>query len=140
MRKHISQTGDTIVEVLIAITIVSMVLGGAFVSSNRSLKSTRQAHEHAVALKLAESQLEQIKNVAGVFTADNFCLAGGAVTTPPPPTACTINNGIDYKININRSETPLGSDHHVFTVQVTWENIHGNAAGDQVTLVYGLNK
>jgi len=137
MRKHISQTGDTIVEVLIAITIVSMVLGGAFVSSNRSLKSTRQAHEHAVALKLAESQLEQIKNVAGVFTANDFCLSGGAVKTNPDST-CTINNGIDYKININRLESSPG--HHVFTVQVTWDNIHGNAASDQVTLVYGLNK
>jgi type II secretory pathway pseudopilin PulG len=58
----LQQGGDTIVEVLIAISIVSLVLVGAFVTSNRSLQSTRDTQEHAEATKLAEAQIEMARS------------------------------------------------------------------------------
>lgn len=56
----LKQAGDTIVEVLIAIGVVSAIIGGAYASSNHSLRGSLQAQEHSVALKLAESQMESL--------------------------------------------------------------------------------
>lgn len=61
MRK-LSNIGDTIVEVLIAMTVISMVLGGAFASANRSLSATQSAKERDQGIRLAETQLEQLKS------------------------------------------------------------------------------
>lgn len=61
-RPHpLSQRGDTLVEVLIAMVIVAVVLGGAYVSSNNSFKTTQAAKERDIALRLAEMQLERIR-------------------------------------------------------------------------------
>lgn len=58
---HLKNTGDTIVEVLIAMAVVSLVLAGAYTSTRKSANATRTAQEQGEALKLAESQVEQIK-------------------------------------------------------------------------------
>lgn len=52
------QTGDTMVEVLMAMAVVSVILGGAYFTTNRSILATRDAQEHVDALKLADAQLE----------------------------------------------------------------------------------
>ena len=61
--KRLTERGDTIVEVLIAISVMSLLIGGAFVLTNRSLQGTRAAQERLNALKLVESQLEQLKKL-----------------------------------------------------------------------------
>ena len=53
----LNSVGDTMIEVLIAISIVSVVLVGAFASSNRSLNSTQPSNDRDLALRLTESQL-----------------------------------------------------------------------------------
>jgi Tfp pilus assembly protein PilV len=60
----ISQTGDTIVEVLISLTVLAMVLGGAYATSNRALIQSYNAQERLQATKLAEGQLERLKALA----------------------------------------------------------------------------
>lgn len=109
--------GDTILEVLIAILIVSSILGAAYASTSRSLQVTRTAQERGEALKIAESQLEQIKTATDrsspdVIAPDNFCIAGGVVTA-----ACA--NGL-YTTVVNHV---AGS--HDFVVKVTWEKLGG---------------
>lgn len=59
--KKLYNTGDTIVEVLIAITIISSVLGVAYATMNRASQNARQAQERGVATKLLESQAESLK-------------------------------------------------------------------------------
>jgi Tfp pilus assembly protein PilV len=53
--------GDTIVEVLIAIALVSLILVGAFVTSNRSLAATRDSQEHSEASQVLQSQIERAR-------------------------------------------------------------------------------
>ena len=60
--RRLKQSGDTIVEVLIAILVVSVVLSGAFVSARKSQSGIRQSEERVEALKVAEGQIEQIKS------------------------------------------------------------------------------
>lgn len=70
--------GDTIVEVLIATAIVSLILSGAYATSTRSLKTTRQAEERVEALKYTESQVERLRIASTIVgpncsSTDIFC-------------------------------------------------------------------
>lgn len=69
------EAGDTIVEVLIAILLVAVILGGAYATANQSLLATRESQERGEALTLAEGQLEGLRGLAQSVTA----------STQPPP-------------------------------------------------------
>lgn len=56
----LKQTGDTIVEVLIAVVVVSVVLVGAYTISNASLRQIRISQERGEAQKIAAGQLERL--------------------------------------------------------------------------------
>jgi len=80
-----SRAGDTLVEVMIVIGIISLILTGAYVTTNRNLLTARDSQERVNALKLAESQVELIRSVshnraldliAGVPAA--YCLSGSS--------------------------------------------------------------
>jgi type II secretory pathway pseudopilin PulG len=53
--------GDTIVEVLIALAIIGAVIGTTYAIASVSLRQGRQAQERTEALKVAESQIELLK-------------------------------------------------------------------------------
>lgn len=140
------QRGDTIVEVLISITIISLILGGAYVTTNKSLVATRRAQERANALKLAESQLEQIKGVVATSPSDifggtapsPFCVyaTGGVLKVVAASNVnCTVNtSGVattvepKFRLSVTRSG-------NTFTITDTWNDLT-NATTDQVTLKY----
>lgn len=143
---ELRQRGDTIVEVLIAIAVVSMILGGAYVTTHRSLLATRAAEERGNALKLAESQVEQLKGLAksdpdlifGAGTPMPFCIP---TSTGTPVTASSANCQVNaagaattvqpiYSLSISR-----GSDGNTFTVTNTWTNAAGKIT-DSLRLIY----
>lgn len=146
------ERGDTMVEVLIAIVIVASVIGGAYAVSNRSLQSTRGAQERSSALKLAESQMEQLKTIVstdpakifGTSAPTKFCLRSDAAGTQVYSTAvasqkanCTVDaSGTpvpattqpSYTFEITRS----GNDFHL---RETWLDISGGST-DSLQLNY----
>lgn len=140
------ERGDTIVEVLIAIAVVSMILGGAYVTANRSLIATRAAEEKGSALKLAESQVEQLKGLAksdpdsifGAGTPLPFCISSD---TGQPIAASSDDCRVDasgsptaqqpvYNLSVSRA-----SDGNTFTVSNTWADASGKR-DDTLTLIY----
>jgi len=141
MKKRRSKpTGDTIVEVLIAIAIVALVLAGAYRIASHSLQAVRDAEEHSIALKYAQGQMEQLQSAAPnmpppptIFTTPTspFCMDSSGTIGGP----CVITNGIDYTI----SDTRVGSaTQAVFKVQVTWPSIEDSSIA-QVSLSYKLD-
>jgi prepilin-type N-terminal cleavage/methylation domain-containing protein len=137
------QRGDTIVEVLIAITIVSMILGGAYVTSHNSLDATQDAQEHDNALQLAQGQVELLRSDQtpgnAIFTATTpFCLANNgstatACTTDSTGSTSAIASQNIYKVQvINRTGNNNGP--YTFTVQTTWPGLQNRV--DQVQLMY----
>ncbi len=82
--KRLSQSGDTIVEVLIAVAIVSSVLAGAFTVSQKSALAVRDSQERGEMLQLLQGQVELVRAQAlqetsatsGVFAASPkyFCM------------------------------------------------------------------
>ena len=132
-RASIGQRGDTLVEVLIAIAVVSLILGGAYVTTNRSLTATRAAQERGNALKLAESQIEQLKgivasNPSSVFggaVPAAFCITSASAVVVDTNAACAVNtSGAPttvqpiFHLSISRST-------NTFTVTETWIDVGG---------------
>lgn len=125
-----NQRGDTIVEVLIAISIVSLTLAGAYASVSRSTNATRTAQERGEALKWAETQVEQLKaaDTAAIPNLSTFCYTTGF---QPSPTVPCQSGTIPYNATITKDNRHPGS----FSVIVTWSGL-GTSANNTVELDY----
>lgn len=144
--RTVRQRGDTIVEVLICVAIVSMILGGAYVTARRSSQGIRNSQEHAEALKLVQSQLEQIKSNAAeaqpdVFTTNmpTFCMVDGQPVAGAQPQCRQSAAGTPatqepiYRISVTRQPDNGAAK---FAVQAEWDSVTGRPA--QETLFYRL--
>ncbi len=56
--------GDTIIEVMVSITILAVVLAAAYATSNRSLQNSTESGFRAQAQSFAQQQVEIIKTIA----------------------------------------------------------------------------
>jgi type II secretory pathway pseudopilin PulG len=144
--RKLNAAGDTIVEVLIAMAVVSLVLASAFVVVSRTLRNAQQAREHTEALQLLQGQLEQAKALAKtpgnqIFTGSTvFCISStgtfvaiGGSTLPAAsyPAQCSVGAVAGgYKVGIVRGAN------NVFTAKANWQGPTG--AQDEVSLIYRL--
>jgi type II secretory pathway pseudopilin PulG len=150
-----NQKGDTIVEVLISITVVSAVLGSAYAVVNRTSKNAQQAREHSQALKVAESQLEVLKaSSASSLPIEQFCFkesdkkplkintSANALTDPTVPASaasyeaeCKYADADGSAATADRywvAFTKNASD--TYKIHVKWDGIIGSV--DSVELAY----
>jgi type II secretory pathway pseudopilin PulG len=165
MLKKLTQTGDTILEAMVAIAAVSAVLAAAYVSSNRSLQASHQSQERGEATRIAESQAEQLKVLArddtsGVFDSTSaYCVAFtgpnadkkhsfgsmGPFAVPTTlendnfasyPTECKFSN---YNVAI-KYDPPVPADrlNDSFTVLVRWTRLGGE--NDEIQMKYRLHQ
>ena len=121
------QRGDTIVEVLIAAAIVSLVLVGAYVVTNRNRIAMQDTQEHSIALKLVEGQTELLRGGLATpangecFGTDGSVNTGGdCIVTAEGVTAPANYGGAAYKIAI--TSTGVGPA-QTFEVTATWDNL-----------------
>lgn len=126
-RSQLTQRGDTIVEVLIAVVIVSAVLVGAFTISNLSLKQIRMSQERGEGQKIAQQYTENIDTLTQ-NPAYNILTEVGANGTPfcvDPSTgvksvSCSV--APRYKIQVQR----IGSSgSKTFKIVVWWDGLKG---------------
>lgn len=145
-----NQTGDTIVEVLIVIAIISSVLGGAYAMTNRNVNNNQQAQEHSQALKVAESQLEQLKSYIAAHPEaqpavnENFCMNLNANTIEKKTftytgVGATLPTTDDYypeecQKNDGRYMTGIKRTGETYTVYISWDG-PTNTRG-QISLAY----
>ncbi|MBC7546485.1 type II secretion system protein [Candidatus Saccharibacteria bacterium] len=121
--KRLGDRGDTMVEVAIAIVIVSFVLMSAYSLSHRSSQSIVDAKEHAQAVKYVESQIEYLRSNNGTSIA-NACFYSG-IQYPSSNPNCTINpNGAGTAPAYNLNITNSGSS-SPYSITATWDNIYG---------------
>jgi type II secretory pathway pseudopilin PulG len=147
--RRLSQAGDTIIEVLICIGVVSLILGGAFVTTRNSQIGVRDSQEHAEALKLVESQIEQLRaDAAGdgkiIAFGTPFCMYNQEpvdAATAPTSADCVQNNADQpttnqpaYHLTVDRANSNGG---YLFTVQAWWFSVTGNGKA-QESMVYRL--
>lgn len=161
MKKYLNQTGDTILEVLLAMVVAVAVLTGAYVSSRASTNATIRSREHDQGVKLAQAQLEQLRSAvdlvksktklfcinasAGTITAYDFASNNEPETLVESdyPTNCKVDGigspygagseGAKYQVAIKRK--PNGSsDDNLYKVSVRWNKAGGGT--DQLTFLY----
>ncbi|MDB5185917.1 MAG: hypothetical protein JWL85_440 [Candidatus Saccharibacteria bacterium] len=133
--KALRQRGDTIVEVLIAIAVISLILGGAYASSRKSLQTTRSSQERGEVTKYVEQQVELLKSAvknpsSNVFTMPgSFCLDSNLIAQGASNAICRKSGpGSGYALSITRNAS-------TFTVTGTWDKIDGSGS-NQVQIVY----
>lgn len=130
--RSLNNVGDTIVEVLIAITVVSLTLTSAYALTRRNTVAGQQTQEQSTALKLVERQTELLlaastsPTVLGCFneTGDYVIL---------PTIECSMNfSGLQFndavdggaKYNLSINVAPNGT----YTVNAQWETLSGQSA------------
>ncbi len=145
-----AERGDTIVEVLIAIAVVSTVLGGAYVTTNRSLQNTRSAQEQSNAVKVVESQLELLKFMGEKTGAlktppASFCIittgaAPALANTTDPTRPCDLNT---QGVKASASDQPVyrtsitQTSPNIFRLTTTWTDVKGDKVnGDSIQMTY----
>ena len=138
LRSH--QAGDTIVEVIIAITVISTVLAGAFVTSNKSFKSMQDAQERGQAVKLVQSQLEWLRVNTATLPTTDFCFTVAGVAVQAIPANCRLSGDGSvapagkepaYTIKITKDAVTRPT----YTVLATWAPVTGSTQSN-VTMSY----
>jgi prepilin-type N-terminal cleavage/methylation domain-containing protein len=147
-----NQAGDTIVEVMVVLAVLSLALGISYATADRSLLDSRQANQNSQATALAESQIESLRVLAPnpstdptgyIFNPGDFCIDSSGNVTPTstalPSSSCAFDvfgNSIPTQILINYQPTG-GVTGGVFNVYASWPNIDGQGS-DTITLSYRL--
>jgi len=138
------QAGDTIVEVMIAVAVVSTLLAGAFIVTNRNTQAVRDSEEHAQALQLLQGQVELLRHAAGIsYTSSpkplpaslstGFCLDTTAYYQPAATQAqCLLDNL--YRVTISSPTSAPNVGTTTFNLTATWSALGGGS--DEVFLSY----
>lgn len=151
LKTKLTQRGDTLVEVLIAIAILSFVLASSYAVTSRAIRLGQSARERAQGVAFVSQQAEiiqsyasrdwdnfidEVENVAGTsghFKLDTWRPDTGELTIP----ASFQSAAADYKVSYTRDiETVLGEVRQVtFTIKSTWvpiQSIGVDALGDPI--------
>jgi prepilin-type N-terminal cleavage/methylation domain-containing protein len=152
--RKLNQRGDTIVEVLISIAIVSLILGGAYVTTNTSLKAERGSQERTNATKLIESQLESMKSIAvsnpnSLFVsnpnASSFCVlpnqqlaSANSANSICKFSASGANNNTAQPSYFISAKLVQSGGINTVTITNTWAAVETGSINDKITMSYRL--
>lgn len=128
---RLNTKGDTIIEVLISIAVVSLVLGGAYASSKRSLDANTRARERGEAVAFTQQQIERLRVVAkDVSKSDSlfglsgpFCISSGLIVQSGACRTGPTGDSSRYELEIIRNN-------NVFTATTTWDQVGGGQEGE----------
>jgi Tfp pilus assembly protein PilV len=142
------QSGDTIVEVLIAIVVIATVLTGGFLLSRSSLKAVRASEERSQALNLLQGQVEALRTAAGTantlsgtpnFTTNGTKFCMDAKNQPKTYTVADCGGKGDagfFDLSIVSQGIPAGdgTGNYLYLATASWPSIDGGT--DQIQLYY----
>ncbi len=146
------QKGDTIIEVLISLAILTAVLGGAYYTANLSFRNDQSSQEHTQALTIAQTQIEDLRIYGSGFPGADQCLtinsnkiaASTACKVPSNNSAqyvsrCPSGAPFCYTVDLSKvnSVTLHGVTLNTFQVNVNWPALGGGQ--NDVTLYYRVD-
>lgn len=158
-----NQRGDTIMEVLIVVAVLSLILTLSFAITNRSTQGNRQAQERSEAFKYTESQIELLKEYtsrggSGIPLAGIFCMKSDGSGIIPIAGGNPLNNDFsgfnDPAVSDCKKGDPDAAQYHMFiirgnndtdpqtdvdtyTAYSKWEKVGGGGI-DEATMVQKL--
>jgi Tfp pilus assembly protein PilV len=145
----INTKGDTIVEVLIAITVLAFALGTGYATVSRSNLSIQSNKERYQAQLVASQQIEALRayisapNSRAGFSADT-CVKEGLIKTGADQCKFAELNadssaaGATYTVATSPVSPSCiaSSTYCTYKIDVTWESLKGGT--ERATLYYGL--
>jgi len=135
--------GDTIIEVLIALSILGFALTTSYSTVNRSMQSARNSQEHSEALQYLNSQVELARAAASdpaLFGPGSFCMDATAKRVALSNAACTTGTEGFYKLTVRYAQAPsFGVDQDIFTFTVQWPGV-GQLGPQQEQLSYKIHQ
>ena len=163
MIKFRNESGDTILEVLISVAVLSLILGISFTLANRSSLANQQAAERVEAYNYAQANMELLKSYMTSNLATTTLPAGGArfcftynpsdknqitgVTTLPAsynidndynkvttPASCKRGTASRYVTVIERG---AGVNSNLYTIHVRWESVRGHGT-DKIDMIHKI--
>ncbi len=159
-RKNIGSAGDTIVEVLIVLAVLSLAFTTSYTIATKALGQARNAEEHSEALGILNTQVEWLRAAIAkpinptLPTNTAFCMVSPSTfttgfdpgydihytaatdkfsqyPTTPAPATCTSANGFYHSLVVYSGEAAGGN----FSVTVRWDG-SGSLGRQQVQLNY----
>ncbi len=138
-----TERGDTIIEVLIAMTVIGLVLAASFGIANRAALTGRSAQDRTEALKLAESQLELLKGHLGQTgfngpAFSSFCIDPNAANSG----AAAVNSTDGRCVNTNGQggsglyTVVITETSGTYELAVSWQQINTTAPEPATLLLY----
>lgn len=143
---HRKQSGDTIVEVLVSIAVVSLVLAGAYALTNRNTLITQDTQEHGQALQLVQAQVEYLRANNGFNTNQYNCFdsSGNPAQAAANGHPCLVGNdgmpvptGVQPAFDLSITLGQNGCSAASYSVQAQWDSILSNGKNN-VTVCYLL--
>lgn len=159
MKSIRKQAGDTILEVLISVAVLSLILGVSFTLANRSSLANQQAAERVEAYNYAQAHMELLKDYIATTSnalpapGQKFCftynpLYANQVTGTQPVTgvanieinyngaqnSCKRGTGNRYVTIMERGS---GVNANLYTVHVRWDSITGNGT-DRIDMIHKI--
>lgn len=145
MFSKLESKGDTIVEVLIAIAVISSVLGIAYSIMNKNIQIMQDNQERTTASKLAQTQIEKLRvNSDSLASApSDFCFPpGDEVFTLTSPLGNDPSSGLpdDFAEKCISDDdiyyTSIEKNGKSYVVRVRWSSLTGQTS--QVVMGYKL--
>ncbi len=159
----LAQRGDTIVEVVLCLSILALVLGTSSVLANRNTRTLQTTQENTYALRVAQGQIEYVKSFvathpdeaipvnSGTSGAPNseFCMEK-VENNPDDPSDDVIrltsnlgvckkqHGGAEYSVHITAVKVGEDESGYDVTAEVKWDTLTGNPG--KVSLTYRIYK
>ncbi len=118
--------GDTIVEVLISLAILSLAFAISYATANRALINTQNSQEHATALEYLDSQLEAlhyyVDQAQQTPPSNSFYLQPDLINhtvQEVPGAGSEPGNGFSYSISLIRD----ASNSYTYHATITWPGL-----------------
>lgn len=143
MLKKLNSAGDTIVEILISIAVLSLILSISYSLANRSTLSNIQSRERSEAQKLTEEQLELLRGYVNEnnpwdtsASSPDLCFNEGNYETGVEP-AITKNSDECHRGPEGRYSLRIEkSDAYTYKASAVWSNVKGGT--DNLSLSYRI--
>lgn len=157
LKNKLHQTGDTIVEVMVSLAIISMVLGASYAVANRSLRGVQTSQERTEASQIAQTMIETVKQYAtkddmSVFPAisSDVCFSSELTDISPAPPGTRVapvafnpahpfcNQGFYRRhVVITPIAVPLGQPpEYEYAAIVEWSSLTGLTSSNQAVIRY----
>lgn len=157
LKIKLHQAGDTIVEVMVSLAIISMVLGASYAVANRSLRGVQTAQERTEASQIAQTLIETVKQYAtkddpSVFPAinSNVCFSSNLTDISPNPPGTRVapvpfnaanpfcnQSFYSRRVEITPIAVPLGQPPEFeYAAIVEWSSLTGLSTSNQAIIRY----